>query len=84
VERTPRSALHEQSFREIHLDASSSEGKKSRYGTSEQRCRGLDLSPQPPDHRVDAAVERLETTVGEGGQQSVATDDPTRPGDEHS
>ena len=29
---------------------------------------GLDLSPQPPDQHVDAAVERLEAPVGEGVQ----------------
>ncbi len=44
---------------------------------------GLDFSPQFPDQNVDAAVERLETPLGEGVQQSVAADHPSGPGDEH-
>ena len=36
-----------------------------------------------PHEHVDAAVEWLETPVGEGVQQSVAADNPSWPGDEH-
>jgi hypothetical protein len=43
----------------------------------------LDLATQFADRHVDAAVERLETPVGEGVQQTVAADDPSWPADEH-
>ena len=43
---------------------------------------GLDLSPQLSDQHVDAAVERLEAAAGEGVQESVAADHPSRAGDE--
>jgi hypothetical protein len=43
----------------------------------------LDLSPQLADQHVDAAVERLKPPVGEGVQQSVATENSPWPSDEH-
>jgi hypothetical protein len=36
-----------------------------------------------PNQDVDAAVERLETAVGEGVEQRVAAENPSWPGDEH-
>jgi hypothetical protein len=44
---------------------------------------GLDLSSQFSDQHVDAAVEWLETPVGEGVQQRIATDPPSRSRHEH-
>jgi hypothetical protein len=43
---------------------------------------GLDLASELANQHVDAAVERLETAVGEGVQQSVTADNSSWPADE--